>query len=102
MRANRRQKKEKGTEDISRERGVEIQLKAAAQRSYPEDATDPMVAPQDYDIRQSGRILELQNRDLWLRPTDMSWQQLKHRLGSARVGDNVLETSARRTSTRMN
>ena len=33
-----------------------------------------MVAPQDFDIRQSGRVLELQNRDLWLRPTDMSWQ----------------------------
>ena len=32
-----------------------------------------MVAPPDYHIRQSGRVLELQNRDLWLRPTDMSW-----------------------------
>ena len=37
------------------------------------DATDPMVAPHDHDIRQSARVLELQNRDLWLRPTDMSW-----------------------------
>ena len=34
---------------------------------------DHMVAPPDYEIRQSGRVLELQNRDLWLRPTDMSW-----------------------------
>ena len=32
-----------------------------------------MVAPQDYDVRQSGRVLELQNSDLWLRPTDLSW-----------------------------
>ena len=32
-----------------------------------------MVAPQDYDVRQSGRVLELQNSDLWLRPPDLSW-----------------------------
>ena len=30
------------------------------------------MAPPDYEIRQSERVLELQNRDLWLRPTDMS------------------------------
>ena len=66
-------KKGKKTEDNSRERGVESQLKVAAQRGYPEDATDPMVAPPDYDIRQSGKVLELQNTDLWLRPTDVSW-----------------------------
>ena len=47
-------KKGKQTEDNSRERGVESQLNAAAQRGYPEDAEDPMVAPPDYDIRQSG------------------------------------------------
>ena len=65
----------KGTQtgDKSRERGVESQLKAAAQRGHPEDAEDPMVAPPDCDIRQSGRVLELQNRDLRLRPTNMSW-----------------------------
>ena len=34
---------------------------------------DPMMAPPDYEIRQPGRFLELQNRDLSLRPTDMSW-----------------------------
>ena len=45
----------------------------AAQRSFTEDATDPMVAPQDYDVRPSGRVLELQNSDLWLRPQDLSW-----------------------------
>ena len=32
-----------------------------------------MIAPQDYDVRQSGRGLKLQHRDLWLRPTDLSW-----------------------------
>ena len=65
--------KEKSTEDISRERGVEIQLRMAAQLGFTEDATDPTVAPQDYDIRQSGRVPQLQNSDLWLRPTDLSW-----------------------------
>ena len=65
----------KRTEDISRDRGIESQLRAAAQRAHrdQEDAEDTMVAPQEYDIRQSGRVLELHNRDLWLRPTDMSW-----------------------------
>ena len=60
---------------ISREQGVEGLLRAAAQRSYPtpEDAKHPMMAPPDYEIRQSGRLPELQNRDLWLRPIDMSW-----------------------------
>ena len=65
--------KEKQTEDNSRERGVQSQLRAAAQRCSPEDAEDPMVARPDYEIRQSGRVLELQSRDLWLRPTDVSW-----------------------------
>ena len=32
-----------------------------------------MVAPLDDDIRQSVRVLELQNKDLWLRPTDLPW-----------------------------
>ena len=65
--------KEKRTEDISRERGIEAQLSATAQRAYrdQEDATDHMVAPQDLDVHLSVRVLELQNRDLWLRPTDM-------------------------------
>ena len=69
-------KKGKSTEDISRERGVEIQLRLAAQRDFTDDATDKMVAPQDYDVRQSRRVLELQNSDLWLRPTVLSWHFL--------------------------
>ena len=32
-----------------------------------------MVAPQDYDVRQSGKVLELKNSDPWFRPTDLSW-----------------------------
>ena len=62
------------TEDISRERGIESQLRPAVQRAYrdQEDATAPTVAPQDYDLRQSVRVLELQNSDLWLRRTDPS------------------------------
>ena len=65
----------KGTGEISCERGIEAQLRATAQRVYrgQEDATDSMVALQDYDVRQSGRVLELQNSDLWLQPTDLSW-----------------------------
>ena len=35
-----------------------------------------MIVPQDYDVRQSGRGLKLQHRDLWLRPTDLSWHFL--------------------------
>ena len=53
---------------ILRGRGVEGLPRAAAQRSNPtpEDAEDPTMAPQDYEIRQSGRVTELQIRDLWL------------------------------------
>ena len=66
-------KKGKSTEDSSRERGVETQLRMAVQRGFTEDTTDLMVAPQDYDVRQSGRVLELRNSELWLRPSDLSW-----------------------------
>ena len=75
LRAQTDDNEKKQTQDNSRLRGSESQLRAAAQRCYPnpEDAEDPMIAPPDYDVRQSGRVLELQNRDLWLRPTEMSW-----------------------------
>ena len=39
---------------------------------HPEDAEDPVIEPPDYDVRQSRRVLELQNRNFWLRPTDLS------------------------------
>ena len=67
---SRRSRKRPRKAVISRERGVEGLLRAAAQRSYPipEDAEDPkMMAPSACEIRQSGRVQELQIRDLWLR-----------------------------------
>ena len=39
----------------------------------PKEVDNPMITPQHYYIRQSGRVLELQNKDLWIRPTDLSW-----------------------------
>ena len=80
-------KEEKQTEDNSRERGVEGQLRAPGRQGPPdqEDAEDPMVAPPDYEIRQSGSVLELQNRDLRLRPADMS----KHLCGEVELVSGV-------------
>ena len=73
MREQTDDKKGKNTEDHSREKRVESQLRVAARQGCPEYATDPMVTPPNYDIRQSGSVVELQNKELWLRPTDMSW-----------------------------
>ena len=55
--------------------GSEALLRETARKGYPdpEEVNNPMIAPQDYDIRQSGRVLEHQNKDLWIRPTDLSW-----------------------------
>ena len=41
--------------------------------SRPRERRQSHDAPQDYDVRQSERVLEFQNRYLWLRPTDRSW-----------------------------
>ena len=46
-------------------------LKRGVQTQENDD--NPMIAPQDYDVRQSGRGLKLQHRDLYLRPTYLSW-----------------------------
>ena len=50
-------------------KSIEVLLRETARKSYPdpENVNNPMIAPQDYDVRQSGRVLELQNRDLWIR-----------------------------------
>ena len=50
--------------------GLEILLKETAKRNRPtsEAADSPENAPRDYDIRQSERVLEFQNRDFWIRP----------------------------------
>ena len=60
-------------EDILYPKSVEVLLRETARKncSNPEsDVDDPMIAPENYDVPQSGRVLELQNRDLWIRPTD--------------------------------
>ena len=66
--------KRKG-EDSSYPKGIEALLRQTARKGYPypEEVNNPMIAPQDYDFRQSGRVLELQNKDLWIPPTDLSW-----------------------------
>ena len=63
------------SEDSSHPKAIEGLLTATARKDCPEseDVDNPMIKPQDYDVRQSGRVLELQNRDLWIRPTDLSW-----------------------------
>ena len=50
--------------------GLEILLKETAKRNRPtsEAAGCPENAPRDYDIRQSERVLEFQNRNFWMRP----------------------------------
>ena len=65
--------KEQG-EDSLYPKGTEVLLRERARKSYPdpENIDNPMIAPQDHG-RQSGRVLELHNRDLWIRPTDLSW-----------------------------
>ena len=66
--------KERG-EDSSHPKGIDVLPRETARKGYPdpEDVDNPMIAPQDYDARQSGRVLELQNRGLCIRPTDLSW-----------------------------
>ena len=47
--------------------GIEVLLRETAWKGHPdpEDVDNPMIAPQDYDARQCGRVLgDLQNRDL--------------------------------------
>ena len=62
-------------EDSSYPKGIEVLLRETARKACEdlESVDNPMIALQDYDVRQSGRVLELQNRDLWIRPTDLCW-----------------------------
>ena len=70
----RTQSKEKEqAEDSSYHKGIEVMLRETARKSYPENVDNPMNAPRDYEVRQSGRVLEFQNKDLWIRPRDLSW-----------------------------
>ena len=71
----RTQNKEKElAENSSYPKGIEVMLRETARKSYPdpENIGNPVIAPQDYEVRQSGRVLELQNRDLWTPPRDLS------------------------------
>ena len=47
----------------------------AQRNTFPdlENIGNPMIAPQDFEIHQSGRVLELWNKDLSIRPPDLSW-----------------------------
>ena len=61
-------------EDSSYPKGIELLLRETAKAfPDPEEIDDPMVAPQECHVCQSGRVLKLRNKDLWIRPTDMSW-----------------------------
>ena len=42
-------------------------------KSYPEDVDNPTVVSQYYEVRPSRRVLELQNEDLCIWLTDLSW-----------------------------
>ena len=62
-----------GAEHYSYLKGIEVIPRETVLKSYPEDVENPTVAPQYYEVRQSGRVLELQNKDLWIWLTDQSW-----------------------------
>ena len=53
--------KKEQAEDSSYPKGIEVMLRETARKSYPdpENIGNPMIAPQDYDIHHSGRVLEL-------------------------------------------
>ena len=53
-------------EDNSYCETIEGLLRATARKIHPEaeDVDNPMIAPQDFVVRQSGRVLELRNRSL--------------------------------------
>ena len=46
-------------EDCSYPKGIEVMLRETARKSYPENVDNPMIAHRDYEVRQSGRVLEL-------------------------------------------
>ena len=65
-----------GPEDNSYLKGIEVKPRETVRKSYPEDVYNPTVVPQYYEVRQSGRILQLRNKDLWIWLTDLSWHFL--------------------------
>ena len=59
-------------EDSCYPKGIEVMLRETARKSWPENVNTPMIAARDYAVRYSGQVLEFQNKDLWIRPTDLS------------------------------
>ena len=55
----RRVKVKEQTEDSSNPKGIEVMLRETTRKSFPENVDNPMIAPRDYKVRQSGRVLEL-------------------------------------------
>ena len=67
----RRVRKKEQAEDSSYPKGIEVMLRETVRKSYPENVDNPTTASRDCEVRQSARDLELQNKDLWIRPTDL-------------------------------
>ena len=53
-------KEEEQAEDSSYPKGLDILLKETTFQT-PRTSKNPQIAPQDYDVRQSERVLEFQN-----------------------------------------
>ena len=66
MRERTQSNEKEQAEDSSYPKSIEVLMREAARKGYPdtENLDNPMIGPQDYDARQCGRVLELQNRDL--------------------------------------
>ena len=69
----RRVRKKEQAEDSSYPKVIEVMLRETVRKSYPKNVDNPTTASRDCDVRQSARDLELQNEDLWIRPTDLLW-----------------------------
>ena len=70
MRERTRGNEKRKGEDSSYTMAIEGLLRATARKNDPK--SENVHAPQCFDLRQSGRVLEFQNRDLWIQPTDLS------------------------------
>ena len=51
-------KEKEQAEDSSYPKGIEVLLRETARKGYPdpENVDNPTLVPQDYDVRQSGRV----------------------------------------------
>ena len=62
-----------GAENNCYLKGIEVILRETVMKSYLEDVDSPTVLSQSNEVRPSRRVLELQNEDLWISLTDLSW-----------------------------